>query len=427
MQIEDVTKVKPIDAEFDQHERDFGRYVWDVLDLSRDLQRVSRSEQWGGFWVLTGYQDVSDAAHSPETFSNRNGIGFPPAINSEAMIPVSLDPPTNIPYRRILAAPFAPGSVAAREQTIRDLVNYLIDQFIEDGVVDFYEQLGTPLAAIVTLRMLGMDATEWARCSATSHALWEHGWFANLPQAQQETLGPRLFDDYCWVFSAMSDRIAHVRENQQPGDSIIDHLVRGEIDGEPIPHDDLTHIVHNVYEAGLDTTATAVACMAVRLGQDEKLRATIASDPATIPSFIEESLRIESPTTLLGRVAAKDRQLGEHLIREGDTVLLSFAAANRDPRVFTDPTNFKVDRKPNRHLAFGLGAHRCLGSHIARLELRIALEELFRRIPDFTVDPEALVLSRDCGIVFGYIHVPGSFTPGHRENKVGPEVLTDPW
>jgi cytochrome P450 len=107
--------------------------------------------------------------------------------------------------------------------------------------------------------------------------------------------------------------------------------------------------------------------------------------------------------------------------------LLSFAAANRDPRAFTDPTHFDVNRKPNRHLAFGLGAHRCLGSHIARLELRIALEELFRRIPDFTVDPDALVLTRDAGNVFGYIHVPGTFAAGQRENSAGTEVLSDPW
>lgn len=420
-------KVKPIDAGFDQHRIDLGEYVYDVLDLSREAQRVSRSESYGGFWVITGYHDVNDAAHDPETFSNRNGIAFPPAINSELMIPVSLDPPDNIPYRRILAEPFGPAAILKRENTIRDLANHLIDQFIEEGSADFYQQLGSPLAAVVTLRLLGMDATLWPRYTETSHALWEHGWIANLPQETLEELGPRLYESYVWVFASMRERIEQIRADKESGDSVIHHLVRGDIDGEPISTEKIMYTIHTIYEAGLDTTASAVGCMAARLGQNPELRAQLVGKPDLIPAFIEESLRIQSPTTMLGRVAAKDCQIGEHLIREGDTVLLSFAAANRDPNVFINPTSFDLNRKPNRHLSFGVGVHRCLGSHIARLELRIVLEELLRRIPDFTVDPETIVLTRDAGIVFGYIHVPGTFAAGQRQNLVGAEVLSDPW
>ncbi|MGX9787744.1 cytochrome P450 [Mycobacterium sp. MMS18-G62] len=419
--------MKPIDAEFDQHQVEFGEWAFDILDLSRDTQRISRSESHGGFWVITGYQDVVDVAHNPATYSNRNGIGFPAFVASEAMIPSSLDPPENIPYRRILAEPFGPAAVMKREQAVRSLVNYLIDEFVEDGKVDFYQQLGTPVAAIVTLRMLGMDATLWPRYAETSHTIWENGWIPNLPQEKLDEIGPKIFENYTWVFSTMRERVEQLRKDNLPGDSVMHHLVRGSVNGEDIPVEKLTHIIHNIYEAGLDTTASAVGCMAVRLGQDPDLRALLAREPDMIPAFIEESLRIQSPTTMLGRVAAKDCKIGEHLIREGDTVLLSFAAANRDPRVFTNPTNFELNRKPNRHVAFGVGTHRCVGSHIARLELRVVLEELLRRIPDFTVDPESLVLARDAGIVFGYLQVPGKFNPGARENKAGPELLSDPW
>lgn len=418
-----------IDADFDQHDPSFGQRIFAVLDRSRIAQGIGRSEQYGGFWVITRHEDVCAAAHAHDLFSNRQGVVFPtlPSIETKTQIPITLDPPANIPYRRILGPVFGPAAVERRAQDIRDIANYLIDQFIEDGSVDFTHQLAIPLAAIVTLRLLGMDANQWPRYAEVSHWIWEHGWIPSLPPEQREPLVAKLAESYMWVFATISDRINEVRTNPVR-DSLIDHLVRADIDGKPLPHTDITHIVHNVYEAGLDTTAAAVTSMAVRLSEDPQLRARLVQKPYKVAAFVEESLRIQSPVVMLRREVTRDCHFAGHDMKEGDTVLLSWMAANRDPAAFADPASFDLDRKANRHIAFGLGAHRCLGSHIARVELRIVFEELLRRIPDFTINSELLTLNRDCAIVFGYYRVPATFTPGPKQSTATQaDVLAARW
>lgn len=426
--VNDEANVKAIGADFDLHDPTFGSRAFEVFDRSIG-QSVCRSEQYGGFWVITGYEDVCAAAHAPDLFSNRQGVIFPSWVteNTKAMIPIALDPPDNIPYRRILGPVFGPAAIEQRAEAIRDIVNYLIDEFIEDGSVDFSHQLGVPLAAIVTLRLLGMDATQWRRYAEISHEFWKHGWIPNLPAEQRDPLVSQLAESYMWVFQTMSDRIDEVRANPV-GNTLIDHLVRAEIDGDPLPHEDITHIVHNVYEAGLDTTAAAITCIVLRLSDDPQLRARLVAEPGKIPAFVEESLRIQSPAVMLRREVTRDCNFGGHEMKERDTVLLAWAAANRDPGAFADPSVFDLDRKSNRHIAFGLGAHRCLGSHIARIELRIVLEELLRRIPNFTVEPESAEFNRDCGMVFGYNRVQAIFQPGRKCNwATETGVLTGGW
>lgn len=420
------SRTRAIDASFDLHDPTLGQYVYAVLDSSREIDTVSRSEQYGGYWVITGYEEVRAAAHDPELFSNRRGVLFPSLIDTEAMIPVSLDPPDHVPYRRILAPMFAPAAVDRRAGAIRDIANYLIDQFIERGEVDFSQDLGVPLAAIVTLRLLGMDATQWPRYAEIAHATHKHGWIPNLPPEQRDPLFAEVAESYMWVFARMSDRINEVRENPV-GESLIDQLVRAEIDGEPLPHDVMTHILHTVYDAGMDTTASAVSAMALRLSDDPQLRAELVAEPDKIPAFVDESLRIQSPAVMLRREVTRDCRFAGHDMKAGDAVLLAWAGANRDPAAFADPTTFDLGRSAN-HVAFGLGVHRCLGSHIARLELRIVIAELLRRIPDFTVDGDRLTTSGTCGVVFGFHEVPATFAPGPKLNAA-PEadVLNGGW
>jgi cytochrome P450 len=420
---------EPIGADFDHHDPTFGRCAYEVLDRSRATQSVSRSEKYGGFWVITSYEDVSAAAHAPEVFSNRVGPVFPPLPGSdtESMIPIALDPPEHAPYRRILGPAFGPAEISKRAGVIRDVTNYLIDQFIEDGSVDFSHQLGVPLTAIVTLRMLGLDATQWPRYAEVSHLGWKHGWIPNLPPEQRDPLLAKLGEGYAWILGTISDRINEVRENPV-GDTLIDHLVQAEIGGRPLPHNQVMYIVHNVYEAGLDTTAAAVASMTLRLGEDPQLRARLVQEPEKIPAFVEEALRIQSPVITLARLVSRDCTFAGHEMKKDDAVLLSWAAANRDPAQFPNPTTFDADRNANRHIAFGLGPHRCLGSHIARLELRIVLEELLRRIPEFTVDREHVVLNADCGTAFGYYNVPATFVQAPKcSTATEADVLNGAW
>jgi cytochrome P450 len=422
--------VEPIGPDFDQHAMDFGPRAYEVLDASREAVRVSRSELYGGFWVITRHEDARAVAHNPQAFSNCDGVAFPPVlIQTDAMIPITLDPPENTPYRKLLTPLFAPSRVAIRTEKIRGIVNYLIDQVIERGEMDVHADISSPLAAIGTLRFLGLNGDEWPRYSKISHTILEEGWIPNLPEAKQAELLTELLTSYQWLFETIGARIEEVKalDPAERGESLIDKIVDAEIDGAPVPVDTLAHMVHNIYEAGLDTTAASLTQMCIRLGNDPGLQEHLRQNPDRIANFVEESLRIESPTLTLLRVAKEDVTIGEAEIKAGDPVLISWTAANRDPREFANPTTFDMDRSPNRHTAFGLGVHRCLGSHIARLTLNVAVTEIIGRLANLEVDRQSIKHGRECGIVMSFRHVPATFTPTDRANSHPEDVLTGPW
>jgi cytochrome P450 len=423
--------VEPIGPDFDPHDPSFGKCAYAKLDASREATRVSRSEQHGGFWVITRHADAKAVAHNPTVFSNCAGVAFPALIpDTDLMIPVSLDPPENVPYRKLLTPLFSPGEVGDRTEISRQVLGYLVDQFIESGKCDVYAQLTSPYAAIITLRLLGLDATDWSKYTELSHMLQERGWLTILPEAEQAEVLPQFMASYQWLFESIGAEIEKIRATPpgERGQSIIARIVDAEINGEKIPPDRLTHIVHNIYEAGLDTTAAALAVMSYRLGQDQGLQNRLRENPDLITNFVEESLRIESPTTHLLRVAKEDCTIGDAEIKAGDNVLISWAAANRDPREFDDPTTFDLDRRHiNRHSVFGLGVHRCLGSHIARSSLVVGVGEILRRLADFRVDPDEAELSKDCGVIFTYRRVPATFTPAAREHCYPDDVLSGGW
>jgi cytochrome P450 len=421
----------PIGADFDLHAPDFGPNARDILDASREAVRVSRSEQYGGYWVITRHEDARDVAHNPEVFSNCNGVAFPPAdfIHTDKMVPITMDPPENTPYRKLLTPLFAPSRVGTRADKVAQIVNYLIDQVIERGKMDLHADISSPLAAVVTLRFLGLNGEDWPKFSKLSHTILERGWISNLPEAEQAEVFGELLPSYQWLFETITARIEQAKalDPAQRGDALIDQIVDAEIDGEPIPMDRLAHIVHNVYEAGLDTNSTAFSEMCIRLGSDTELQLFLRENPDRIADFVEESLRIASPTLFMLRVVKQDVTIGEAEIKAGDSVLISWSAANRDPRAFDNPTTFDIDRSPNRHTVFGLGVHRCLGSHIARLTLNCAVTEFTRRIHELKVNPSQIERGRENGTVMSYKHVPATFTAGPRENSYPEDVLFGPW
>ena len=166
---------------------------------------------------------------------------------------------------------------------------------------------------------------------------------------------------------------------------------------------------------GVDTTVNAIGVALVEISRRPEVRKQLVDDPSLIPLAVEEFLRMWSPFQGLSRRVMGDVELGGCPMGEGDRVLLMWASANRDASQFDQPDEVVVDRSPNRHLAFGLGPHRCIGAHLARAELRVALEEVLRRLPDFEVDESGLQLQEDCGLMYGYGRMPTTFTPGPRE------------
>jgi cytochrome P450 len=427
---EEARAVRPIGPDFDQHELEFGPRAYAVLDASREAVRVSRSELYGGFWVVTRYEDVKTVAHDPSAFSNCRGPVFPefPGGTSE-MIPITLDPPDLMPYRKLLTPLFSPKTMGRRSQVTDDICNYLIDQFVESGEADFYGHYSSPLAGIVTLRFLGMDGTDWKKYTKVSHALSEKGEFSKLSEEDCATFIPEFMESLQAFFAEASEKLkaAEAKPPHERGESLIDRIAGAEIDGQDIPHERLTHIVNNIFFAGFDTSSMALATMIYRLGRDRELQNQLRKNPERITDFVEESLRIESPTTLMLKTATRDVVLGNAEIKAGDPVLISWASANRDPREYEHPTEFDLDRSPIRHSSFGLGVHRCLGSNMARTTLKVGVTELLRRVSDIRIDPELAVHSATCGTVFGYRRVEGTFCPAAREGSYPDDVLFGPW
>jgi cytochrome P450 len=205
------------------------------------------------------------------------------------------------------------------------------------------------------------------------------------------------------------------KRRAEPKEDIISYLVQNEIDGEKLDDTELLGFIALILAGGLLTTTDAIGNALVQLERQPEDRQRLASDPVLMESAIEEFLRFEAPVMALARTATRDTQLAGQRIAKGEKVLLLWASANRDCSVFEDADQCILDRPHNRHMAFGVGIHRCLGSHLGRLEFRVALEEILRRMPDHHIDLEAVVMAPIVGVTYGRIRIPMTFTPGRPE------------
>ncbi len=346
----------------------------------RDECPVSRTQIEGldtGTVVVSRYADVMWALKHPEVFSSSAeaiDIG-----QQQSLIPLQMDPPEHAKYRRMLDPEFAPRHMAALESDARQLVNEIIDTFAAKGECDFHEDFATPLPSTIFLRLMQLPPgdlstfLEWR--DATIRPDVEPGDLDGAARIRAET-GKRItayFED------AIADRRA------QPDDGLLSRLVHGQVDGRPPTQDELLGMLHLLLLAGLDTVTATLDCMVAYLGTHPDRRDAIAADPTLAANAIEELLRTETPVQMVPRVVKTDFELGGVALKQGDFVTVAIGAANTDEREFTDALSVELDRAGNRHVAFGAGPHRCLGSHLARLELRVALEELHRRLPDYRV------------------------------------------
>jgi cytochrome P450 len=194
---------------------------------------------------------------------------------------------------------------------------------------------------------------------------------------------------------------------------VISTLAHLQIDGEPITDGEIMEVLDLIISAGIDTTASAIACSLKYLDDDRDARQMLIENPALMPSAVEEFLRIFSPVQVLARTATRDVELGGQQISAGERVLVSWAGANVDERTFPDPASVILDRFPNRHAAFGFGVHRCIGSHFARAEMNTVISEVLKRMPDYTLASGVRKYTA-IGVIQGYVNLPATFTPGAR-------------
>ncbi len=371
--------------------------VWDDLRVECP---VARSERWGGSWLPTRYADVFAVAHDVGHFSSSD-VGVLTVPDSEApgidipLPPIDSDPPEHTWARRLLLPWFSHRRVDAYEPITRALCNRLIDGFQgqdgADAAVDYAQQIPARVISLV----LGVPAE-----MADTFTGWVRDVLEFAYDEQRRTSGRDAIVGY--LLAQMEER----RNN--PGDDLISELLHVEVDGAPLPDLHVMGTAALTLIAGVDTTWSGIGAALWHLATHPADRQRLVDEPELIPVAIEELLRAYSPVTM-ARIATKDIEFGGCPMKAGDKVLLSFASANRDPDVFERADEVILDREVNRHIAFGVGIHRCAGSNLARMEMRVAIEEWLLRIPQFRLAEHGEVTWAG-GQVRGPRSVPVTFT-----------------
>jgi cytochrome P450 len=331
--------------------------------------------------VLLATREATDEAfRHPEVFSsNMSAIDLK---NRRPLIPLQIDPPDHKNYRKVLDPLFAPRQMALLEPSVTALVNDLIDGFDGSAEIDFAKQFSVPFPSQVFLTLLGLPLDELPVFLAMKDGIirpdHETGQPYGSPDAEthQQLTADSIYEYF--------DRV--LDERQAEGrDDLLTRFLTTEVDGIVLTREEILDICFLFLIAGLDTVTATLDCMFAYLANHPEQRRRLVDDPSLIPSAVEELLRWETPVTGVVRVALEDTEISGCPIHKGDQVIALLGSANTDEGEFPDAYTVDFDREPNRHLAFGGGLHRCLGSHLARLELRVALREWHRRIPDYSV------------------------------------------
>lgn len=393
-----------VTVDFDHHSPSVAVDPYSAWEALRGKCPVTWTPAHDGFWVLTDYASVSQAARDDDTFRSGppGGVSIP-SHGADAQVPLESDAPLTQMLRRVLQKRFSPAAATASEPAIRRIANGFMDQFIERGECDFMAELATPTPAEFILRMIGLGEGRASEFTPLVHAI-VHGLISDPDGAMTAAVR---------IYGAIIELIEERRGD--PSDDIVSELLRAELDGQPIDEDLIVNYTFLILMGGLDTTSVSLGNALVRLDRQPELRQQLLDRPELVPNAVEELLRIDTPVQALGRTVARDVELcGQHL-KAGDRALLAWAAANRDPAQFPCPDVADFERMENRHLTFGVGLHRCLGSNYGRTMFRVMLETVLARTPDYELigDPD-LHRIEDASIVWGHYRLPARFTPGPR-------------
>jgi hypothetical protein len=362
-------------TQFDHFDPQYATDPYTIWATLRDECPVARSEKFRGMWIPTRHADIEAVARDTDTFSSKSPLVAEFGSMSEFGLqvpPISSDPPYHTGFRQLLLPFFAPKRIEAMRPQIVAHANELIDAFADagscDGARDFAQHI--PVRVIAT--MLGIPPED-----GDQFRIWVHQ-FLEVAPTDNEVAGAGLLEFWTYFTAQIEQRRA------VPGDDLISFLLSAELDGRPLTDQELFGGCLLLLVAGIDTTWSAIGSSLWHLAGHAADQQRLRDDPDVWVLGIEELLRAYAPVTM-AREVIRDTELAGCPMHVGDPLLLPFPAANRDPAVFEDPDTVILDRTQNRHLAFGLGIHRCLGSNLARLELTVALETFLDRIPTFTL------------------------------------------
>jgi cytochrome P450 len=355
---------------YDPASESFSERAYEIYRTLRDEHPVYRNEK-RGTWALSRYDDVRSAAANSATFSSEQtsiSMGLQPMIQQ-------MDPPRHDALRNLLWKALTPRRVAAMEARVRELAGELIDSFAARGKCDLLHEFASQLPSLVIGELIGIPPER-----RKTFLQWTEALITANPEREWET------NPFAAIYAEFGKLLDERRRERR--DDLMSALIDAELDGQHLSQEELLGFCFLLVVGGNDTTTNLIANGTVLLARHPDQRAELIRDPGLIPAAVEEMLRYDSPTQALPRRATRDVELHGCAIREGEEVSLIWGAANHDERRFEDPERFDIHRDDNRHLAFGHGLHFCMGSHLARLEGRVAFEELLSRMPDYELDAE---------------------------------------
>ncbi len=409
----------PVATDFDHHDP---RFHADRHARWQELRRtcpVAWSPNHGGFWAVAGYDEVTTVSRDNDIFSSTYEPGAADGIDYVGIsgIPRSKGiPPAGIAevegahhaaLRRAMNPFLLPAAVAEREGLVRDAARWFLDQAIETGSIDLVDDFASPVPALLTMAIIGLPLDDWQAYAELFHA--------TIARHPRDPLHQQAIARVPAMLSQLREEAD--RRRREPRDDLLTALVEIERDGRPLDDDTVTAVLWNLVGGGVDTTASLTSLSLLHLAEHPDQRQRLVDEPGLLPAATEEFLRYFSVNESLSRTVACDTHLGGVALAAGDRVLLSWLSANRDEAQFRDPDTVVLDRAPNPHIAFGVGAHRCIGMHVARSTFQILLREVLDRIPDYAV-AEPVQHYAGNPTLNGLVSLPVSFTPGRRLGPV---------
>ena len=401
---------------FDRHTPQYREQFQAVTEQMQSRCPVAWTDTYGGHWVAAGGEQVFELARGSH-LSNDNDVNGERKGYKGIQIPqqeysayfrggiLEMDEPEHRLYRAVLNPYLSPAAVQRWTPVVDEIVRACLDERIEDGRIDFVDDLANVVPAVLTLALMGIPLEDWQLYNEPAHAQ------VYTPADSPDV--PRVAEMYAVMAADLLRNIAEVRQTPRPG--LVDALVKLRINGEPAPEIELLGMLTLLIGGGFDTTTALTAHALEWLSEHPKERARLSRDRDNLlDSATEEFLRFFTPAPGDGRTVAHDCEIAGVRLNEGERLWISWAMANRDPKLFDEPNALVLDRGANRHFSFGLGIHRCIGSNLARIVFKRMLTTVLDRMPDYRCDPAGTVHYDTIGVIQGMKHLPATFTPGPR-------------
>jgi cytochrome P450 len=401
-------------VDFDHHSDEFNLNELTINAELRQKCPVAWNANYGGFWFISSYDAVAQTARDGETFAHKyepnadDGVdyqgemGIPRPEGQPALGIGEVDGPYHEALRHALAPFFSPGAVQKMRPFMEQSAHWFLDQRIGEGRIDLVLDYASPVPAILTMKLMGLPYDNWHLYANVFHSLMA------VPQDSDEYATaiaevPAMMEG---VLAFAATRRAESR------DDLTSFLIQFEFDGNRLDDAQLLNILWNLIAGGVDTTTSQTALTLLHLGTHPQLRQQLIDHPKLYRTATEEFLRYFSVNQQLSRTVSRDVVLGGQQLRRNDRVIISWLAANHDDQAFERPDEIILDRSPNRHVAFGLGPHRCIGSHLARLMSEVMVKAVLDRIPDYQVDLDGVYEYLGNPSMTGLGKLPVTFTPG---------------